>query len=100
MFFDFQEREKKARKKTASTTSDEPMEEAAEMENNVEKSVSTFTRKFNSRRRNRPKGSGSVPKAILKRRRPMNAWVSACFTVLFVASLVLLGYYRYLLLQL
>lgn len=105
--FDFtQEREKKAKKKGSSaheTQPEEPTEavaEAAEPEKvteNVEAPVlakAKVQKDSNLRNRGRPRGTESLPKAILKRKKSStNYWLWAAPAALLVVLFLALGYH-------
>lgn len=96
------DREKKAKKKAGVSAPEESIEavsEVAELEKtdvNVEAPVASKNKeqKENTvRYRNRSKGTESLPKAILKRKKATNYWVWAAPAVLVVLILLALGYY-------
>ncbi|KAK3028415.1 hypothetical protein RJ639_039625 [Escallonia herrerae] len=102
------EREKKAKKKAgASVSAPDPEETSEEVatsevaeqekaEGNVEAPVppKTKERKENKfRHRTRPRGQDSLPRTMLKRKKPTNYWVWAAPAALFVVMLLVIGYY-------
>ncbi|KAF3442902.1 hypothetical protein FNV43_RR16820 [Rhamnella rubrinervis] len=100
-----EEREKKLKKKAAASTTEtnledpsETVEEAAEPENeNGEASVPVkekTQKESTARSRYRTKGPESVPKVLLKRKKPTNYWLwAAPVAVLVVVTLVLQYYF-------
>eukprot|EP00258_Populus_trichocarpa_P024781 XP_024440800.1 proton pump-interactor 1 [Populus trichocarpa] len=99
------EREKKLKKKAAATEPEEPVEAVAEAEPEMDEvndevpvPVKEKVGKENTvRPRNRPRGPGSLPKVIPRRKKSTNYWIWAAPAALVVLLFLALGYYYYLL---
>lgn len=102
LFCVLQEQEKKAKKKTGGNTETETEEvpEASEAEEEIEAAVQEekpqkekVLKEKPIRSRIRSRGSETLPRAILKRKKSTNYWVYAAPAALVVLMLLVLGYF-------